>query len=86
MRLEGKVAIVSGGARGMGAAEARLFAREGAKVVVGDLLDMAGIRVVAEINAAGGEAVFARLDVTDEGAGGIRSRRRRRGSGRWMCW
>lgn len=66
MRLAGKVAIISGGARGMGAAEARLFAQEGAKVVVGDLLEMAGKQVVAEINAIGGEAMFARLDVTDE--------------------
>ncbi|GIT02387.1 MAG: hypothetical protein CM1200mP27_10120 [Chloroflexota bacterium] len=39
MRLENKVAFVSGGARGMGAAEARLFAQEGAKVVIGDVLD-----------------------------------------------
>ena len=66
MRLAGKVAIISGGARGMGAAEARLFAQEGAKVVVGDLLETAGKQVVAEINASGGEAMFARLDVTDE--------------------
>ena len=68
MRLEGKVAIISGGARGMGAAEARLFAQEGANVVVGDVLETAGREVAAEINASGGEAVFARLDVTDEGS------------------
>ena len=66
MRLEGKVAIISGGARGMGAAEARIFAREGAKVVIGDLLEEEGMKVVAEIGEAGGEALFVRLDVTDE--------------------
>ena len=66
MRLEGKVAIISGGARGMGAAEARIFAREGARVVIGDLLEEEGMKVVAEIGEAGGEALFVRLDVTDE--------------------
>lgn len=66
MRLEGKVALISGGARGMGAAEARLFAREGAKVVVGDLLETEGRQVAADINADGGEALFVNLDVTDE--------------------
>ena len=66
MRLAGKVAIISGGARGMGAAEARMFAREGAKVVIGDLQEEDGARVAAEIADAGGEAMFVRLDVTDE--------------------
>ena len=66
MRLAGKVAIISGGARGMGAAEARMFAREGAKIVIGDLLEEDGERVVAEIADAGGEAMFVSLDVTDE--------------------
>ena len=66
MRLEGKVAIISGGARGMGAAEARMFAQEGAKVVIGDLLEEEGLKVAAEIGEAGGEALFVRLDVTDE--------------------
>lgn len=66
MRLEGKVAIVTGAARGMGAAEAKLFASEGAKVVVADLLADEGQAVVAEINNAGGEAVFTYLNVTDE--------------------
>jgi cyclopentanol dehydrogenase len=66
MRLEGKVALISGGARGMGAAEARLLAREGAKVVIGDLLEEEGKQVEAEINEAGGEALFITLDVTRE--------------------
>ena len=66
MRLAGKVALISGAARGMGAAEARLFAREGARVVLGDVLDVEGHAVQAEIVAKGGEAVFARLDVSRE--------------------
>lgn len=66
MRLAGKVALVSGGARGMGATEARLFAREGAKVVIGDVLEDEGRQTAADINAAGGEALFVRLDVTSE--------------------
>ena len=66
MRLENKVALISGGARGMGAAEARMFAREGAKVVIGDLLEAEGRQVEAEINELGGECVFVHLDVTQE--------------------
>ena len=66
MRLEGKVAFISGGARGMGAAEARMFAREGAMVTIGDVLEEEGRRVAAEIGEAGGQAVFVSLDVTSE--------------------
>ena len=66
MRLENKVALISGGARGMGAAEARMFAREGAKVVIGDVLEAEGRQVEAQINEAGGECVFVLLDVTQE--------------------
>ena len=62
-RLDGKVAIISGGARGQGAAEARLFAAEGAKVVLGDVLDEEGQAVAAEIGDA---ALYVHLDVTDE--------------------
>ena len=64
MRLENKVAFISGGARGMGAAEAKLFAREGAKVVIGDVLEDEGRKTEAEINETGGECLFVRLDVT----------------------
>ena len=66
MRLEGKVAIITGGANGMGAEECRIFAREGAKVVIADILEEEGRQVEAEIAEAGGDAVFMRLDVTDE--------------------
>ena len=66
MRLEGKVALISGGARGMGAEEARLFAQEGAKVVIGDLRESEGRQVEAEISERGGEILFLNLDVTSE--------------------
>ena len=64
MRLENKVALISGGARGIGAAEARLFAKEGAKVVIGDILEERGRQTEAEINEAGGDCLFVKLDVT----------------------
>jgi cyclopentanol dehydrogenase len=63
-RLDGKVALISGGARGQGAAVACLFAKEGARVVLGDLLESEGTKVAAKIVEVGGEAVFVRLDVT----------------------
>ena len=66
MRLKGKVAIISGGARGMGAEEARLFTREGATVVIGDVLEDEGRQLEAELNETGAEALFLRLDVTVE--------------------
>ncbi len=63
-RLEGKVVLISGGARGMGATEARMFSGEGAKVVFGDILDDLGRRVEAEIREMGGEVTYVHLDVT----------------------
>jgi NAD(P)-dependent dehydrogenase (short-subunit alcohol dehydrogenase family) len=66
MRLNGKVALVSGGASGMGQSEALIFAREGAKVVVGDVLEAEGRQVADKIKAAGGQAQFVKLDVTSE--------------------
>jgi NAD(P)-dependent dehydrogenase (short-subunit alcohol dehydrogenase family) len=68
MRLEGKVALVTGAAHGMGAAEAKLFAREGAKVVIADIREDDGKQVEAEIAEAGGEAMFVQLNVADEAA------------------
>ena len=62
-RLDGKVAIITGAARGQGAAEARMFAAEGARVLLADILDADGEAVAAEIGDA---AAYTRLDVTDE--------------------
>jgi 3alpha(or 20beta)-hydroxysteroid dehydrogenase len=62
-RLSGKVALISGGARGQGEAEARLFVAEGAMVMMGDLLDDDGARVAAEL---GGAAAYCHHDVTSE--------------------
>ena len=65
-RLDSKVALISGGSKGQGAAEAKLFAQEGAKVVLADILDDEGKKVEAEINETGGEAMYLHLDVTSE--------------------
>ncbi|MDP6550134.1 MAG: glucose 1-dehydrogenase [Dehalococcoidia bacterium] len=65
-RLENKVALISGGARGMGAEEARLFDREGASLVIGDILEEEGRQTEAQINEGGGKCLFVRLDVTSE--------------------
>ncbi|MBI1737013.1 MAG: SDR family NAD(P)-dependent oxidoreductase [Candidatus Rokubacteria bacterium] len=66
MRLAGKVALISGGASGMGRSEAMIFAREGAKVVGGDILEAEGRATVEKIAADGGQARFVKLDVTSE--------------------
>jgi NAD(P)-dependent dehydrogenase (short-subunit alcohol dehydrogenase family) len=66
MRLSGKVALVSGSASGMGQSEATIFAREGAKVIVADVLEAEGKQVADKIVSGGGQARFVKLDVTSE--------------------
>ncbi len=65
MRLQDKVAIITGGASGIGRATSELFAREGARVVVADYNEKAGQETVAAIRQSGGEAIFFRVDVSD---------------------
>ena len=64
-RLDGKTALVTGAGSGIGEQIARLFARQGARVVIGDISEEAGRRVVGEIEETGGQAIFVPLDVTD---------------------
>ena len=66
MRLAGKVAIISGAASGMGAATARRFGKEGARVVIADMLEEEGKAVADGVNEAGGKGMFMALNVTDE--------------------
>ena len=61
-KLDGKVAIISGGARGQGAAEVRLFTLEAAKVVFGDVLDEEGLKVESEVQEQGGDASYLHLE------------------------
>src|SRR5690554_4598253 len=65
-RLDGKVAIITGGALGIGEADCKLFAQEGAKVVVADINETEGKRVSEEINQSDGEAIFVKIDVSNE--------------------
>src|SRR5215467_3392855 len=67
MRLANKVAIITGGASGMGHVAALLFASEGARVTVADVNAQAGEETVAEVARAGGEALFVPTNVADEG-------------------
>jgi len=66
MRLEGKVALITGGASGMGMVASKVFASEGAKVVLTDLADDAGQKVAAQIAESGGEAIYVHADVSNE--------------------
>ena len=66
--MSGKVVIVTGGASGIGRAAAFAFARDGAKVVIGDIDVAGGETVVAEIRETGGEASFVRADVSNSTA------------------
>ncbi|HEU4371166.1 MAG TPA: glucose 1-dehydrogenase [Methylomirabilota bacterium] len=66
MRLAGKVALITGGASGMGQSEAMIFAREGARVVVADVLEIEGRQTADKILAGGGQARFVKLDVSSE--------------------
>ena len=66
-RLAGKSCLISGGAKGLGAAQARLFASEGARVTVGDILESEAARVVDELSGSGADSLLVRLDVTSEG-------------------
>jgi NAD(P)-dependent dehydrogenase (short-subunit alcohol dehydrogenase family) len=66
-RVKGKVAVVTGAARGIGRATAQLLAREGARVIVADLDEAGGQQTVGEITTSGGQAVFIRHDVRAEG-------------------
>jgi NAD(P)-dependent dehydrogenase (short-subunit alcohol dehydrogenase family) len=65
-RLDGKVALITGGASGMGAIASKLFSAEGANVVLTDVADDAGASVAGEIGAEGGEALYVHADVSDE--------------------
>ena len=65
-RLEGKVALITGGAKGQGEVEAKLFAKEGAKVLLADILDPQGKKVESEIAELGEEAIYQHLDVVSE--------------------
>ena len=68
MKLQGKVAVVTGAGQGIGRAYARRLTQEGARVVVAELNETKGKAVAEECHAAGGEAVFVRTDVADEGS------------------
>lgn len=65
MRLEGKVAIITGGAKGIGAKTAEVFAREGAKVVVADFDQDHGEKLAKELRNTGAEAIFVKVNVAD---------------------
>ena len=86
MRLEGKVAIISGAASGMGAAPARRFAKEGARVVIADMLEEDGQKVAADITRANGTAEFMVWMSPTRTTGKLWSRRRCRNTASSTSW
>ena len=66
MRLKDKVSLITGASNGMGAAEARLFSNEGSHVILADIQDVLGQKLVEEITQSGGSAEYFHLDVTEE--------------------
>jgi NAD(P)-dependent dehydrogenase (short-subunit alcohol dehydrogenase family) len=82
MRLDGKIALVTGGAHGIGRAICEVFAEQGASVLVADVDDEAGERTAADIRAGGGRAVFEHTDVSDPGAAARAVQRAARDNGR----
>jgi len=70
MRLENKVALITGGYGGMGRASVRLFAKEGAAVVIGGRNEDRGNALAKEISDSGGKVLFVKLDVTEKGRNG----------------
>jgi 3(or 17)beta-hydroxysteroid dehydrogenase len=68
-RLDGKIALISGAARGIGAETARLMIEAGARVAVGDVLDERARETVRALEGGGGEAIYTHLDVTRESIG-----------------
>ena len=65
-RVEGKVALITGGAVGMGKAHAEALAREGAKIVIADRNEEAGQKTASQLQKSGHEAIFVKLDVSSE--------------------
>ena len=86
MRLENKVALISGGARGIGAAVTRAFAREGAKIVIGDVLEDEGRRTAEEVTAAGGECYFVNWMSLAKLIGPELPTRLQHASASWISW
>ncbi|HOK32810.1 MAG TPA: SDR family NAD(P)-dependent oxidoreductase, partial [Limnochordia bacterium] len=66
MRVQDKVVIITGAANGIGAATARIFAREGAKIVAADINRQDGERLVQELREGGAEAIFVEVNVAEE--------------------
>ena len=66
MRLHNKTCLITGGAKGLGESQARLFAKEGARIIIADILEERGALVAEDIHSKGYEAMFCKLDTTVE--------------------